>query len=56
MHTKHTLALADDGNVYAFGEGPGLGISPVNEGKIADVTRRRGPERISGLVCMTTWR
>jgi hypothetical protein len=26
MFPEHTLALADDGSVYTFGEGPGLGI------------------------------
>jgi alpha-tubulin suppressor-like RCC1 family protein len=48
----HTLALAADGRVYAFGEGPGLGShSQGGEGEEADATAR-SPQRIPGLVCM----
>jgi alpha-tubulin suppressor-like RCC1 family protein len=44
MHTKHTLALAADGSVYAFGEGSGLGIS--YEGAGEEAVERRSHHRI----------
>jgi hypothetical protein len=38
MAFKHTLALAVDGSVYAFGKGPGLGIGQRGEGEEAAAT------------------
>jgi alpha-tubulin suppressor-like RCC1 family protein len=48
---EHTLALAADGSVYVFGEGPGLGISQENEGEEADAVTHN-PRRIPNLTCM----
>lgn len=42
MHDSHTLALAADGSVYAFGKGPWLGIA-------GGMTH--SPPKIPGLVC-----
>jgi alpha-tubulin suppressor-like RCC1 family protein len=50
MHEKHTLALAADGSVYSFGEGPGLGISHENAGEVT-VGRTLTPQRIPNLTC-----
>jgi alpha-tubulin suppressor-like RCC1 family protein len=47
MYLRHTLALAADGSVHAFGEGPGLGIQ---------VESAHSPQRIPDLVCMVTRR
>jgi alpha-tubulin suppressor-like RCC1 family protein len=44
MHNGHTLALAADGSVYAFGEGPGLGISQGGEAGVT--VSMRTPQRI----------
>jgi alpha-tubulin suppressor-like RCC1 family protein len=49
IHDVHTLALAADGSVYAFGKGPGLGIRRGSEGEAVDGTT---PQRIPELVCM----
>jgi alpha-tubulin suppressor-like RCC1 family protein len=46
MEKKHSLALAADGSVYSFGEGPGLGIRQEDE------QATRSPQRIPNLVCM----
>jgi alpha-tubulin suppressor-like RCC1 family protein len=48
---QHTLALAADGSVYAFGEGPGLGLSLLGEGEEM-VARTLTPVRIPNLKCM----
>jgi hypothetical protein len=51
MHDKHTLALAADDSVYAFGKGPGLGISREGEGgEVVGPTLT--PQRIPNLNCM----
>jgi alpha-tubulin suppressor-like RCC1 family protein len=57
---KHTLALAADGSVYAFGEGAGLGFRHGSEGEEddseedgeEDAEPTHSPQRIPGLVCM----
>jgi alpha-tubulin suppressor-like RCC1 family protein len=52
IHTEHTLALAADGSVYAFGKGPGLGISQgAGDGDEVDGAT---PRRIPELVCMVS--
>jgi alpha-tubulin suppressor-like RCC1 family protein len=43
IHDAHTLAVTADGSVYAFGEGPGLGLSQ---------DEALSPTRIPGLVGM----
>jgi alpha-tubulin suppressor-like RCC1 family protein len=48
---QHTLALAADGSVYAFGEGPGLGLSLVSEGEKM-VARTLTPQKNPNLKCM----
>jgi alpha-tubulin suppressor-like RCC1 family protein len=47
---KHTLALAADGSVYSFGEGPRLGLGQLagHGHELREATPRRIPE----LVCM----
>jgi alpha-tubulin suppressor-like RCC1 family protein len=54
MHNKHTLALAADGSVYAFGEGARLGgVSRESDGGSEEVVARTlTPERIPNLKCM----
>jgi alpha-tubulin suppressor-like RCC1 family protein len=52
VDTKHTLALAADGSVYSFGEGPGLGIGREVEGGGEAGEATRIPRRIPNLVCM----
>jgi alpha-tubulin suppressor-like RCC1 family protein len=53
LHTMHTLALAYDGSVYAFGRGPGLGIRQgAGDGEEVDGAT---PRRIPELVCMVPW-
>jgi alpha-tubulin suppressor-like RCC1 family protein len=47
----HKIALAADGSVYAFGKGPGLGISQAGEGE-EGVESTHIPRRIPNLVCM----
>jgi alpha-tubulin suppressor-like RCC1 family protein len=53
---EHTLALAADGKVYAFGEGPGLGIrlegASGGEGVVGPLLT---PQRIPNLKCMVLW-
>jgi hypothetical protein len=51
-HMKHTLALAADGSVYAFGEGPGLGTVWVGAAEQADGATSHSPHRVPDLVCM----
>jgi alpha-tubulin suppressor-like RCC1 family protein len=51
MFHKHTLALAADGGVDAFGKGWGLGIGQEGEGEGADAATR-DPRRIPDLVCL----
>jgi alpha-tubulin suppressor-like RCC1 family protein len=51
MYSQHTLALAADGSVYAFGKGPGPGIRQTGEGE-EDGEATRTPQRIPNLVCM----
>jgi alpha-tubulin suppressor-like RCC1 family protein len=52
-HIVQTMALADDGSVYAFGRGPGLGISPGDEGDaVDDGSDTSSPPKIPNLVCM----
>jgi alpha-tubulin suppressor-like RCC1 family protein len=51
IHDKHTLALAADGSVYAFGEDPGVGVSRVGEGEAAGEATC-SPRKIADLVCM----
>jgi alpha-tubulin suppressor-like RCC1 family protein len=49
----HTLALAANGSVYAFGKSPGLGISREDQGgQVDDATPSPRPRRIPELVCM----
>jgi alpha-tubulin suppressor-like RCC1 family protein len=54
----HTLALATDGSVYAFGEGCGLVISQGGEGEgeegdesYLDPEATHSPQRFPRLVC-----
>jgi E3 ubiquitin-protein ligase HERC4 len=51
MYATHTLALSADGSVYAFGQGPGLGIRPELGGEAVDA-RMLTPQRIPNLNCM----
>jgi hypothetical protein len=54
IEDQKALALAADGSVYAFGEGPGLGLS--REGETGEeVGRTLTPQRISNLTCMVPW-
>jgi alpha-tubulin suppressor-like RCC1 family protein len=53
IHDMHTLALAADGSVYAFGEGPWLGVNRV--GEEADAATH-SPQRIQKIVCMVPGR
>jgi alpha-tubulin suppressor-like RCC1 family protein len=52
IHDQHTLALAADGSVYSFGEGPGLGVSRGDEGGSDGHGRMLTPQRILNLKCM----
>jgi alpha-tubulin suppressor-like RCC1 family protein len=51
VDTKHTLALAADGSLYAFGKRPGLGISRAGEGEQV-AHPMLIPQRIPNLTCM----
>jgi alpha-tubulin suppressor-like RCC1 family protein len=48
---SHTLALAADGSVYAFGAGPGLGVSQRGEGEEGN-KEGRSPQKIPDLICL----
>jgi alpha-tubulin suppressor-like RCC1 family protein len=50
-YDTHTLALAADGSIYAFGEGTGLGISQVGAAEEVDEPMR-SPLLIPNLHCM----
>jgi hypothetical protein len=51
LHDKQTLALAADGSVYAFREGPGLGLGRGFEnGEVDEATRI--PQKIPNLKCL----
>jgi alpha-tubulin suppressor-like RCC1 family protein len=62
MGDEHTLALAADGTAYAFGTGPGLGITPESDGddispesegyEEHDTMRSPNPQILPGLICM----
>jgi alpha-tubulin suppressor-like RCC1 family protein len=53
MFITHTLALAADGSVYAFGQGPGLSVSSGMEGESVDAPMLT-PQRIPNLSCMVS--
>jgi alpha-tubulin suppressor-like RCC1 family protein len=50
----HTIVLAADGSIYAFGEGLGLGlsISQGRDGSEAGIPVTHSPRRIPNLFCM----
>jgi alpha-tubulin suppressor-like RCC1 family protein len=51
IDTTHTLAVADDGSVYVFGEGFELGLDLEGEGEEV-VGRTLAPHRIPNLKCL----
>jgi alpha-tubulin suppressor-like RCC1 family protein len=55
-HFRHTLVLAADGSVYAFGKGRGMGINQGCEGEGEEGNElTHCPQRIPGLVCMVPY-